>query len=92
MNLDFEQRFEPELRLYIQVSRGDLVLHPSEHQGDGTPGTTVYVVTTGVRELHAELSTKEYPNLQPGISTDESGTCLELLDPFGSTLRFNERR
>ncbi len=91
MNVDFEHRFEPELPLYLQVSRGDLVLHLSEHHGDGTPGTTVYVDTTGVRELHAELSAKEYPNLRPGLETDEIGTCLSLLDPFGNTLRFNER-
>jgi ribosomal-protein-alanine N-acetyltransferase len=91
MDVDWEHRFEPELPLYTQVSRGDLVLHLSEHHGDGTPGTTVYIEAVGVRELHAELSAKDYPNLRPGLSTDEIGTCLRLLDPFGNTLRFNER-
>lgn len=67
------------------------MLHLSEHHGDGTPGTTVYVQTTGVRELHAELSAKHYPNLLPGIETDEIGTRVEILDPFGNPLRFNER-
>ena len=91
MKVDFEHRFEPELPLYMGVSRGDLVLHLSEHHGDGTPGTIVYIDTSGVRELHAELSAKSYPNLNPGLETDEIGTCLTLLDPFGNTLRFNER-
>jgi ribosomal-protein-alanine N-acetyltransferase len=90
MSVDFEHRFEPELPLYMGVSRGNLALHLSEHHGDGTPGTVVYVATTGVRELHAELSAKDYSNLRPGLSTDEIGTCLDLLDPFGNTLRFNE--
>jgi Glyoxalase superfamily protein len=67
------------------------MLHLSEHHGDGTPGTIVYIATTGVRELHTELSAKDYPNLRPGL-TDEIGTCLQLLDPFGNTLRFKARR
>jgi len=92
MSLDFEHRFEPELPVYMQVSRGNLILHLSEHHGDGTPGTTIYVATTGVRELHAELAAKHYPKLRPGVETDEIGTHIHLVDPFGNTLRFNERR
>jgi hypothetical protein len=44
-----------------------------------------------VRELHAELAAKEYGFLRPGISEDEIGTSIQLLDPFGNTLRINER-
>lgn len=91
MTVDWEHRFEPELPLYLQVSRGDLVLHLSEHHGDGTPGTVVYVDTTDVASLHAELSGKEYSHLKPGLETDEIGTHLSVLDPFGNTLRFNQR-
>ncbi|HUQ64325.1 MAG TPA: glyoxalase superfamily protein [Acidimicrobiales bacterium] len=91
LHVDFEHRFEPTLPLYMGVSRGELVLHLSEHHGDGTPGTSVYVETAGVQELFEELTAKDYPNLRPGLSTDEIGTSLELLDPFGNTLRFNER-
>lgn len=88
--VDWEHRFEEGLPLYLQVSRGGLVLHLSEHHGDGTPGTTVYVETTGVREYHAELAGKAYAHLRPGISEDEIGTCLDLVDPFGNHLRLNE--
>ena len=91
MRIDFEHRFEPTLPLYMGVSRGDLVLHLSEHHGDGTPGTIVYVPTKGVRDLHAELASKEYPHLRPGVETDGEIACLQLLDPFGNTLRFEER-
>ena len=41
--VDWEHRFAPDLPLYMQVSRGGLVLHLSEHQGDATPGSTVLV-------------------------------------------------
>lgn len=87
---DWEHRFTEHLPLYMQVSRGSLVLHLSEHHGDGTPGSAVYVETTGVRELHAELHAKSYAFLRPGLCEDEIGTSLDLIDPFGNLLRFNE--
>ena len=90
--IDWEHRFGDDAPLYIQVSRGALVLHLSEHHGDGTPGSAVYVETHGVRAYHAELRAKKYPYLNPGVGVDEIGTCMTLLDPFGNTLRFNEPR
>jgi len=51
--VDWEHRFDERAPLYMQVSRGDMVLHLSEHHGDGSPGHTVYVGANGVRELHA---------------------------------------
>lgn len=94
--VDWEHRFDGQGPLYMQVSLGSLVLHLSEHHGDGSPGHVVYVVATGVQELHAELQTKDYPNLNPGIGgspgdSDDTGTCVTLLDPFGNTLRIDER-
>lgn len=88
--VDWEHRFGDESPLYMQVSRGQLVLHLSEHHGDGTPGSAVYVETHGVRDFHAELRSKSYPYLNPGVGVDEIGTCMTLLDPFGNTLRLNE--
>ncbi|MFK0291197.1 glyoxalase superfamily protein [Streptomyces sp. NPDC090442] len=89
--VDWEHRFEPGMPLYTQVSRDGLVLHLSEHHGDATPGSTVYVELTGVRALHAELATKGYPYLRPGLEEDEFGTCLTLTDPFGNRIRLNEQ-
>ena len=37
--IDWQHRFEPNFPLYLQVSRGDCVLHLSEHHGDSTPGS-----------------------------------------------------
>lgn len=93
--VDWEHRFDGRGPLYMQVSRGALVLHLSEHHGDGSPGHVVYVAATGVRELHAELKTKSYPYLNPGLSPspgdDEGGVCLHLPDPFGNWLRIDQR-
>lgn len=90
--VDWEHRFDEDSPLYMQVSRGDLVLHLSEHSGDGTPGTVVYVTARGVEELHAELCAKPYRFLNPGLGEGPAGgASVCLLDPFGNTLRIEER-
>lgn len=43
MSVDWEHRFEEGFPLYMQVSRGDLVFHLSEHSGDCTPGSKTFV-------------------------------------------------
>jgi len=89
--VDWEHRFEEGLPLYMQVSRAGLVLHLSEHHGDGTPGTIVYIETRDLRAYHAELRAKDYGYLRPGVEEDELGLWLSLLDPFGNVLRLNEQ-
>ena len=91
---DWVHQFDGTGPTYTQVSRGSLVLHLSEHHGDGPPGSAIYVAATGVRDLHAELTAKDYPFLNPGIEASpgrEDGASLCLLDPFGNTLRIDER-
>ena len=92
--IDWEHRFEPKLPLYMQVSRGALRVHLSEHHGDGTPGTAIYVRMRGVAELHAELHAKNYDFLRPGLNPDGpgGGPQMDLLDPFGNQLRFAEHK
>jgi hypothetical protein len=66
--VDWEHRFEPGLPLYMQVSRAGIVLHVSEHHGDGSPGVHVRVEVRGLSEFHAELIGKKYRNTGPGSS------------------------
>jgi Glyoxalase superfamily protein len=58
--IDWEHRFEDNAPVYMQVSRDGLVLHLSEHHGDGTPGSVAYVAMTGIETLHRELNDKNY--------------------------------
>jgi catechol 2,3-dioxygenase-like lactoylglutathione lyase family enzyme len=91
--LDWEHRFAPDLPVYMQVSRGALVLHLSEHHGDASPGAGVLVRTQGLDELHSELTAKGYRYLRPGIEPTAWGARLmEVVDPFGNRLRFHEGR
>jgi len=75
----------------MQVSRDGLVLHLSEHYGDGSPGTRCQVNFEGVRELHAELSAKNYGYPRTGITETFWGTAqLKLTDPFGNRINLCE--
>jgi catechol 2,3-dioxygenase-like lactoylglutathione lyase family enzyme len=89
--LDWEHRFADGLPLYMQVSRGALCLHLSEHHGDACPGSTVFVRMRGVEALHRELTAKTYRYLRPGVERAPWGArVMEVTDPFGNRVRFNE--
>lgn len=91
MQVDWEHRFEPGLPLYRQVSRGDLVLHLTEHHGDSTPGSVVYIYMTEVQSLHAELSERSsVGHNQPGLGSEDGRTEFSVTDPFGNQLRFGQ--
>ena len=66
--IDWEHRFEENTPLYMQVSLGTFQLHLSEHYGDGTPGSAVFVKVTGLDDYHRDLSSKKYKYLRPGIN------------------------
>lgn len=89
--LDWEHSFAADLPLYMQVSRGALCLHLSEHHGDACPGSTVFVRMRGVEALRRELTAKSYRYLRPGVERAPWGArVMEVTDPFGNRIRFNE--
>ncbi len=90
--IDWKHRFEEGLPLYMQVSRGDVLLHLSEHHGDGIPGTAIFIPTTNLEEFNNELLAKQYKYLRPGIIEQDWGMKeMHVVDPFGNRLRFAER-
>jgi hypothetical protein len=91
-SVDWEHRFEPNTPLYMQVSRGALVLHLSEHSGDATPGANAVVFAENVEKLHGELLAKNYRYNRPGLQRQDWGLEVQVIDPFGNKLRFIERK
>ncbi|ADD43301.1 glyoxalase superfamily protein [Stackebrandtia nassauensis] len=86
---EWEHRFEQGMPVYMRIRRGETVLDLSEHHGDGTPGSVVWVPIGDLRSFHAELSRRAHPNLRPGIERDApGGPTMEIIDPFGNVLRF----
>ena len=90
-NVDWVHRFDDVAPVYMQVSRAGLTLHLTEHYGDCCPGSTLFAWMTGLAEFHAEISAKGYGYMRPGIEkTFYDAHCMEVIDPFGNRIRFNE--
>jgi len=66
--------------VYMQVSRGTLVLHLSSHHGDGTAGAAVLIEIRGLDDLHAELVPRK------------RGRLTRLRRPGGASRRCRRRR
>ncbi len=78
-----EHRFAPNLPLYLFLKRGQIHLHLSEHKGDATPNTLVYLYVDDVDSIAAEFNVPV--NHQPWARE------IELTDPDGNRLRIGQR-
>lgn len=89
--IEWEHRFDAELPLYLRIRRGETLLDLSEHHGDGTPGTVVWIPIGNAKAFHADISSRPHRRLRPGIDRKApGGPTVEVADPFGNTLRFCE--
>ena len=91
---DWDHRFEANFPLYQQVSRDGLMLHLSEHHGDGSPGVHIRVMMSGIADYHAELQAKQYQYMKPGLEDGHSAGSKEMtvVDPFGNHITFVEQQ
>lgn len=91
--LDWEHRFDADAPAYMQISRGGCTFHLSEHHGDACPGSTVFLRVKGLDDYHREIRAKGYGYPRPGIERTFHGSVgMEVIDPFGNRIRFDERR
>ena len=75
--------------LYARLRRAQAVIDLSEHHGDGTPGSAVWVPVGNVTAFRRELLGKNYKRLRPGIDKHApGGPTMDLIDPFANMLRF----
>ncbi len=90
MKLDWQHRFEDGFPVYMQVSKDNLVLHLSEHSGDCTPGSKVFVHVSDLDALFAEISLRPYKYNKPTIEDAPWGArCFTVTDPFSNKILFN---
>jgi hypothetical protein len=91
--IDWEHRFEENSPLYIQISREHITLHLSEHHGDANPGAKVFIEFSNIADYHHLLTNKNYKFNKPGLEKSHWDTiCMEVIDPFGNKLLFNEKQ
>lgn len=88
--IEWEHRFDDaQSILYMRLRRDHCVLDLSEHHGDGTPGSTVWVPVSDLAALQEELRATGYDRMNPGIDVDSpGGPMMEVIDPFSNTIRF----
>jgi uncharacterized glyoxalase superfamily protein PhnB len=89
--VDWEHQFFENAPIYMQISRGGLTLHLSEHHGDCCPGAKIFIHTEAIEAIHQDLMEKNYKYNCPEIETVPwNAHCLEVTDPFGNRLSFNQ--
>lgn len=93
MKLDWEHRFEPGYPIYMQVAKENLVLHLSEHSGDCTPGSKIFVNVSDFDKLFQEIISRPYKYNKPTIEQAPWGDrCFTVIDPFSNKVLFNEQK
>lgn len=88
---DWEHRYEPDMPLYSQISKGQCIIHLTEHYGDCSPGSALRIEVRNIKSLYAELSEKNYKYARPGLDRNFGCDEIVLTDPFGNRLTFYER-
>src|SRR6478672_9509514 len=67
--IDWEHTFDENAPVYMQISKGNAILHLSEHYGDGTPGSGILIWCTGLEAFQKKLLGKSYKYYRPGLET-----------------------
>jgi uncharacterized glyoxalase superfamily protein PhnB len=87
--VDWEHRFEDGMPLYMGISKGNCLIHLSEHHGDCCPGAALRIETDDVDSYQRELLAKQYKYARPGVQDMPWGTRdMSISDPFGNRLTF----
>ncbi|KIH85348.1 glyoxalase superfamily protein [Pseudomonas batumici] len=87
--VDWQHRFEPGFPLYLQVSRGDCVLHLSEHNGDAMPGAALRIETDELEVFRAQLLDRASGDTPLEIQAMPWGSLdMTINDPFDNRLVF----
>lgn len=88
--IDWEHRFDQHAPLYMQISKGQCIIHVSEHHGDCSPGSALRIEVNELDIFHKNLNDKHYKNARPGIVQQPWGRDMSISDPFGNRMIFCE--
>jgi len=94
--IEMVHEFEPGTTpKYIVASLRDIVLHLSEHHGDGSPGVHINISDfEGLKEYHEKLIAAKYKYNRPGLEVpfwDENKITVTVIDPVGNCIHFFEK-
>ena len=90
--INWNHTFDDNTPIYLEIEKDGLIIHLSEHHGDGTPGTNVFVWCNGVEDFHQEIINKRYKYNNPGLEKIFYGSlAVKVIDPFHNQIIFNEK-
>lgn len=81
---DFERRYSEDFPAYVGLTKGPIGLHLSEHPGDATPDTLMYLWVDDVDAVAKEFDVD--------VVEAEAVRELSLTDPDGNRVRIGARR
>ncbi|MCL1674511.1 glyoxalase superfamily protein [Elizabethkingia meningoseptica] len=88
----WEHTFDENFPVYMEVQRDNIKFHLSEHHGDGTPGTHVFIWCDEIESFHKEISVKNYKYNKPDLEKTFYGAlAFTVTDPFGNNIIFNQK-
>jgi len=89
-SIDWEHRFGPEEPVYMQISKNGLTLHLSENSRFKLE-VIAFVESEGLEDFYQELVQKTSKiKIPKPEKTNWQSIQMEIKDPFGNLLRFNE--
>ena len=92
-SIAWEHRFEENFPIYLEITKGGLRLHLSEHHGDCCPGAKVLIEYPELAAFHQELTAKNYRYMKPGLEEAFWGAwTVNVTDPFGNRIEFFQRK
>ena len=81
---EFEHRYSEEFPAYVGVARQHIAIHFSEHVGDATPDTLLYLFVDDVDSVAAEFD--------ESVQDEDWGREVHLTDPDGNRVRVSTRK
>ncbi len=88
--IDWQHRYGDDFPVYMQVSRGDIILHLTEHHGDACPGAKVFIRFPDLIAYHTDLLARKYKYNRPGLEDAPwNAKAMEVSDPFGNRIVFH---
>lgn len=80
---EFEHRFSEDFPAYVGITRDSMAIHLSEHAGDATPDTLMYLYVDDVDAIAKEFDAD--------VEEQPWAREVELTDPDGNRLRIGTR-
>ncbi|WP_419870556.1 glyoxalase superfamily protein [Chryseobacterium sp. CT-SW4] len=88
----WEHHFAENTPVYMEIKKENIIFHLSEHHGDGTPGSRIFIWGEGIVGYYKKLTEKPYKYNNPALEKAfYDAVCFQVYDPFGNVIIFNEK-